>query len=218
MGVFFRLSSVYRGQKVTRESFKLVVVISVFTLLAGAATSKRPATSKRIVSLDTVLSCADDELLSTAFNTDAHTAVRMNAVGMLTVEKDSQDYAQLRNKRFITRLVSESDSVQIWPTDFQGKMIDDNRLSFCRYSPTANFLKLSDSESKPYSIEIDGANWVLNPSEVFAHADQFSFTSGVFSNSSRVFLIARKGNVAIQFICNKTGLTFYRALYYQSGK
>ena len=56
-------------------------------------------------------------------------------------------------------------------------------------------------------------SWLLDPNEVFAHADQFTFESGVFADSSDIYLTAKKGRAAIQFICKSDGLHFYRALF-----
>jgi hypothetical protein len=40
---------------------------------------------------------------------------------------------------------------------------------------------------------------VLDPNEVFAHADQFKFESGIFENSTEIYLLATRGRTTIQF-------------------
>ena len=59
----------------------------------------------------------------------------------------------------------------------------------------------------PYENE-----WEFNINELFGHADQFKFTSGVFTNSSDVFFAATKGLVDLQFIPRPNGLTLYRVI------
>jgi hypothetical protein len=78
-------------------------------------------------------------------------------------------------------------------------------------------MKKSDDKSGPTIIEINAGDWLLNPNEIFAHADQFNFESGVFNNSSEVFFTAMKGHVSIQFTCKPSGLKFYRVIYAPSG-
>jgi hypothetical protein len=198
-----------------KDTFKLLVIIGLFTLLAAAGDKpNKPLPAKKTVSLDTVLSCVDDSLLNTVFKTDAHTALRMNFIGMSLVEKNKPDYSELLAKGFTTHILSGSERLEIWPTDYRGKIIDNLQLPFCRHEMIAIFSKLSDGESSPSLIEIGGKSWTLNSSEIFAHANQFEFSSGVFSNSSEVFFTATKGRVSIQFICKPAGLSFYRAMYY----
>jgi len=67
--------------------------------------------------------------------------------------------------------------------------------------------------SGPTRLEIDGDEWQFDPNEILAHANQFEFSSGVFTNSAGVYLIATKGRVSIQFTCSAAGLKFYRASY-----
>ena len=53
-------------------------------------------------------------------------------------------------------------------------------------------------------------DWTLDPNEVFRHAEQFNFVSGVFKNSSQTYLVATKGNTAIQFVFSDGALRLYR--------
>lgn len=181
---------------------------------------------KRNVSLDTVLSCASDELIADVFATDRMTALNSD-IGTVILWRKEHPH-DLWSKRFVT-FHEGGDDFEIWPTDYRGVPIPKPQLPFCRYRPLASYLGADSASSPeagmkvlksgPHSVDISGDDWTLNEHEVFAHADQFEFTSGVFTDSSRVFLLATKGRVAIQFICKPTELVFFRAIYHpESGK
>jgi hypothetical protein len=173
----------------------------------------QPHKAMRIVLLDTILSCPSDAIVKNVFETDWRTMVNLTA-SLLNGQKETN--SDLLSKGFTAFPIAE-DEMMIAPTNMKGRALSKEQVPFCNYKLSASYEKGMDS--KPHTLEISGDDWSLNPYEVFAHADQFEFSSGVFSNSSRVFLVARKGRVAIQFICKPTGLVFYRALYYpESGK
>ena len=184
-----------------------ITFLAVTITLSGQTTK----TVKKHVSLDTLLSCPSDELVKTVFQTDWRTAVHLNALLMSESRKSKDMTAEDASKGFVTFPVADRE-VLIKPTDINGKTISNNQLSFCNYLLSANYTE--DDTSKPYSVDVSGDGWILNPNEVFSHADQFEFKSGVFTTSSKVFLVATRGRVAIQFICSQTGLTLYRAIYY----
>jgi hypothetical protein len=175
--------------------------------------------NKRIVSLDTVLSCTSDKLIISVFETDRATAIKLSRMAILAIRLEGKSITDFDffGKQFVTELGSDDNEREIWPTDRSGTPIPQPQLSFCRYRPTASYIKSDNYQESykqgPYNIDISGDDWSLNPNEVFAHADQFEFTSGVFTDSSRVFLLARKGRVAIQFLCKPAELVFYRAIY-----
>ena len=89
--------------------------------------------------------------------------------------------------------------------------------SFCSDSPTIKaFILGTDGKAKyPLMIEISaGDRWILDPNEVFAHADEFKFESGTFDNSTDVFLVATRG--AIQFVVQDKRLMLHRVSYTNS--
>lgn len=177
----------------------------------GEGQTTKPA--KRRVSLDVLLSCPSDELVKTVFQTDWRSAAHLNSLLMAESRKSKDITVEDATKGFVTFPIA-SRKMLITPTDINGKPIPRNQLSFCNYLLSANYTE--DTASKPYSVEVSGDDWILNSNEVLTHADQFEFKSGVFTTSSKVYLVATRGSVAIQFICNATGLTFYRAIYYPS--
>jgi hypothetical protein len=197
-----------------------VILLSMLAALPAAQTHTKPA-HLRSVSLDTVLSCSDDLLLQEVLKTDVFTArLKLNALGMMMSKKKSQDdpsVQALLAKGFFTDTVDDS-LVSIIPTDRIGNIIEESKLTFCQGHPLADYEYHSDEswldkQNKPRSVEIDGQDWYFNPNEVFAHADQFHFESGIFSNSARVYFSATKGSVTIQFVCKPDGLKFYRVFY-----
>jgi hypothetical protein len=197
-----------------------LVLLSPYARLAAQTSALHKQTVPRAVTLNTILSCSDDALIEEIFETDATTAhVDLNAFGMVTMKRDrsrapgsTARYMALLGKGFIT-LERDETTLTIMPTDYSGKRIQASQLSFCHGNLTASYEKHIDDKSGPRLLEIDGEGWSLNPSEVFARADQFRFESGVFNNSSDVFLTAIKGRVSIQFVCKPNGVRFYRAIY-----
>jgi hypothetical protein len=187
----------------------------------SASRSEKSVAHKRLVTLETVLSCADDQLVDEVFRTDIITAtLKLNAVAMVMAANAKRapdaDDVELRSKGFETRPLDKTD-IEILPTDFaSGHIVPVSNLQFCHYLPIAHYDE-SGLPPRPHTLEIDGDDWLLNPNEIFAHADQFAFDSGVLTNSSEVFFTAKKGRVSIQFIGKPDGLKFYRALYVPKG-
>lgn len=208
------MSAFVSGMQTTAMRRAILLATALIVPLAFAQT---PAKShKRVVSLETVLSCIDDPLITEVFKTDSDTArFKLNALLMIGTrpKTPTPEYLELLAYGFNTQLLNDS-ALEIMPTDHLGHYVSEP-LPFCRDNPTANYEKVGTGKGKsmPNNVEIDGNRWLLNPNEIFAHADQFQFHSGVFTNSSEVFLSATKGRVSLQFVCKTDGLVFYRAFY-----
>lgn len=196
--------------------------MSLFCIPAPAQppskTSRQRSSPKRAVTLETVLSCADDALIGEVFKTDGLTA-RVNLNGFLMIESKHTlppaEYLSLRGKGFVTRPIDDT-TLQIMPTSpVSGSPISIPTLPFCNDLPIAHYDE-AETKSGPRAVDIDGQDWILNTNEIFAHADQFHFESGVFTNSSDVYFTATKGRTSIQFISQPSGLKFYRAIYLPS--
>jgi hypothetical protein len=201
------------------------IVVSAIVLSGALARSQTPehpkASHKRAVTLETVLSCVGDNLINEVFKTEAGTArTSLNLLLMTLVKYKTGDSKRLEllSYGFQTQDLGSGDNVVlgITPTDYLGNDVPISSRTFCQSGVTAHY-DASDWKSGPFRIAIDGEDWLLHPNEVFAHADQFHFDSGVFTNASDVFLTATKGRVSIQFVCKPTGLTFYRASYTKGG-
>jgi hypothetical protein len=194
------------------------IVVSAIVLSGALARSQTPEHSKgahkRTVTLETVLSCVDDNLISKVFKTDGGTAhTSLNALAMTLIKEPLDKRLELASYGFKTlALPGDSDALLITPTDYLGNDVPMSGRGFCRSGVTASYVE-SDWKSGPFRIVIDGEDWGLNPNEIFAHADQFHFDSGVFTNASDVYFMATKGRVNVQFIGTPAGLKFYRAIY-----
>jgi hypothetical protein len=197
-----------------RSLLALASFASAFCTFAAAQVHATPPRD-RSVSLDTVLACPADEVVQEVFNTDLLTADRLNAVAMTLMARTDDKYLSLKTKGFVTVAGDEYKHFEIMPTDYSGKWITESRLPFCRSRPTASYGRSNDG---PDLVEIDGKGWSLNPNEIFVHADQFQFESGVFSDSAGVFLTATKGRASMQFLCTPNGLKLYRVLYKQKNR
>ena len=65
--------------------------------------------------------------------------------------------------------------------------------------------------SLPTQVHLSGGKgevFSFDANDLFIHADQFVFHSGVMEGSTDVFLAAVKGDTGIRFIAKPTGLTF----------
>jgi hypothetical protein len=188
-------------------------LILLLTLgITAEAQTTSGASHKRTVALDTVLSCAGDHMLDTVFQTNYFTALKLGTAGMAwnrMQHSTDGNYIVLVANGFQTEIVDDRHFLII-PSDVSGELVKDTKDNFCHDDPVATY---EDTHSEPSQIEIHADNWSLNQNQVFAHADQYSFKSGVFTDSSEVYLTATKGRVDIQFICKPEGLVFYRAFY-----
>jgi hypothetical protein len=199
------------------KRLRCVLLLALLSLTVSGQTShgsEKGPPRRRTVTLETVLSCLDDSLIDDVFKTDLSDAGRLNPLAMvLQKDKTEPGYLALRAKQFVTYPDGDF-RYEIWPTDYLGKTMDWSKLQFCHDRPTAYYQVENETLPHPvHMVTIDGDDWFLNPNEVFAHADQFHFESGVFTNSSGVFFIAVKGRVSIQFVCKPDGLKFQRAIY-----
>jgi hypothetical protein len=201
----------------------MVAALPLFLLCMsglGILAQGRPTAPKgtpplnRSLSLATILSCEDDPLLGQVFKTDGFTArIMLNGIAMVAMKfnQPGSDYSSLLSNGYYTRVVDDS-TLEILPIDVgTGITIAEPHLPFCHDLPTAHYS--ADTKAFPHTIEIDGSGWTFDPNEVFAHADQFHFESGVFSNGTDIYLTASKGPVSVQFLCKPQGLRFYRVLY-----
>lgn len=202
-----------------------VALLAVFLLTLVWAVSQTHAAGKaqhhvsRRVSLDAVLSCPSDPLIREVFHTDGNTAIDLNATTMImaryhqSYRKTIPDYSILRTKMFFTGASGGGASdITILPTNAGGHIIGERKLPFCHDDPVAEYKSLASGEF-PLTVEISATGWSLNANEIFVHADQFKFSSGVFSDSSEVYFTASKGNTLIQFVPTNSGLRFYRVIY-----
>jgi len=195
--------------------------LTVFLLCASGVSQlssigKQPA--KRSVRLDSVLACAQTPLIQDVLKTDGPTAqFDLNALLPFAMQlarergkwsdKEQQQYNSILAAGFLTGEVS-GNRAPIMPTDGLGHFV--KTRSFCNHSVTAVYQDIHKKNEGPMFIELDGSGWILNPNEVLAHADQFTFRSGVFADSLDVYLAADKGPVSIQFLCKSDGLHLYR--------
>jgi hypothetical protein len=187
----------------------------ILLLTLGTTAEAQTASSahhKRTVSLDAVLSCASDHMLDTVFQTNYLTALKLGTAGMAWTRREhstDEDYILLAANGFQTKIVDDRHFLII-PSEVSGEITKDTKDNFCHDDLVATY---ENTHSGPSQIETRADNWFLNPNQVLAHADQYSFKSGVFTDSSEVYLTATKGRVDIQFICKPEGLVFYRAFY-----
>jgi hypothetical protein len=192
-------------------------ILFALALVVPIALAQIPAKGrKRAVALETLLSCADDSLIEEIFKADSDTArFKLSALLMIGARPKTltPEYLTLLGYGFNTQLLDDS-TLEVLPTDHLGHYLP-QPLPFCHNNPIARYEKAGTGHGKsgPNSVELSGEGWVLNSNEVFAHADQFQFHSGVFADSPDVFLTATKGRVSLQFICKPDGLKLYRAIY-----
>lgn len=190
----------------------LFLGISACSTFAAQDVKKKPNIKR--VNLEAILSCQEEPIFKAAFETDWRTALNLNGIQMIMDAKtksDDMDYINRRSKNFVTDL--QSDSFVIMPTDWRGVPIDSDRLPFCMNYTLALYEDVSKYKSLPYAITVAAEDYAFDSNEVFMHAEQFTFKSGVFSNSSDAYFTATKGRVSLQFKCTPKGLKLYRVFY-----
>ncbi|HWF67056.1 MAG TPA: hypothetical protein VN670_07120 [Acidobacteriaceae bacterium] len=208
------------SKTVQKGAWTLALTMILVSITASLAQTSSPPAKKldlhqHPVTLETILSCAADPLLKEVFKTDRNTTFTKLDAGLMIEMKSKNpgtDYIELKSKGFVTRVIDDS-TLQIIPTDaHSGTPISSVNLPFCHDSLSAHYENSGD-EAKPTFIYIGGDGWLLNPNEIWAHANQFHFDSGVLTNNSDVFFAATKGRVSIDFLSKPNGLKFYRAMY-----
>jgi hypothetical protein len=126
-----------------------ILILAVVRLNTPANAQNSPAhlkaaASKRVVTLETVLSCADDSLLKEVFKTDRYTAhFKLNALSMVLARNKPHniDFMALASKGFQTTPLDKA-NLTIMPVDFSGHMITASNLPFCHDLPTARYEKI----------------------------------------------------------------------------
>ena len=168
---------------------------------------------QRTVTLDTILSCPDDPVIEEAFRTDKSTAHVLNPFHHVNKpQTEPTGKSALSKVKGFYDVFFLGNTASIFPVDrLSGRAIPREDLPFCNVSASMRFGE--DDTSTPLSISIDGDGWIFDPNEIFAHAEQFKFDSGVFSDGSESYLIAIRGRTTIQFLASRSGLRFYRAIY-----
>jgi hypothetical protein len=181
----------------------------ILALGASAQTATKAKKAAPTVSLDTILSCADDSYVQSVFKTDLATMNKLN-IGLVQLAhyKDDADSKALESlsKRmgFWTGATDKPLELLVMPNP---PVLP---VPFCS-NLAAHFLDDVASALPSYvEISVSDDYWTFNPNELFLHADQFTFRSGVFTDSTRVFFSATKGRVEIQSVAESKGLTLYR--------
>jgi|SRR5579863_3394311 len=194
---------------------KFTATLLGFLILGVGSLAQTPTKPKKnvpSVSLDTILSCGDDPYVRRVFKTDLGTMHKLSMYAMTI--------GHVKDK-------SDETSMALRYAGFQSSGTDPLVPSVAPYGPDGlmvtppppctmldAYYKKDADDSLPYmvSIYVDPDYWVFNPNEFFLHADQFTFSSGVFSNNSGVFFdfVATKRRVRIQFVPGPDGLTLHR--------
>lgn len=190
-----------RGESMTGQ-LKILLVLTA--ILAGQCWGQQKPKPKALT-LEDVLSCADDRLISGVFALDG------DNVNKLIPQTKTYDQKLMESYGFWI-LVSPTAGKQEFII-----MSKEKSGSFCRSYPTmSNGFATPKNGTTKYLVTLfiqPADAWTLDPNEVFAHADQFTFESGVFENSTEVFLIAKRGVTSIQFIFSNKKLKLYRVFY-----
>jgi hypothetical protein len=148
------------------------------------------STKPRAVLLKEVLSCADDPFMARVFDLTNEDADKL-------MMPDKADPKLVESYGFWLLL-----SHTVGHVNFTVMPTHQNN-SFCRSYPNVGGFAVpkNDTAYHPVIITFDcGDAWTLDPNEVFAHADQFKFESGIFKNSTDVYMLATRGDTTIQFI------------------
>ena len=181
---------------------QLRILLVLMVTLPGQCGGQQKAKPKDLT-IEDVLSCANDPLISSVFGFGDN-------VSKLSPQAKAYDPKLVQSYGFwiLVSVTAGETELTIMPKE--------QNNSFCRYHPTIDAFTMPENGTIHYPIHVTvdpGEAWTLDPNEVFAHADKFTFKSGVFSNSTDVFLIAKRGITSIQFIFADKKLKLYRVVY-----
>jgi hypothetical protein len=196
--------------------FPLALLSALLSFSANSAfqTPKRnPSSTKRVLSLDQVLGCKNDEWFTAAWTATKAEMIRQDygAVGLRSLRTNQPE---TNSFPFVTApLRSDPRAFSLLPPNGSTKTGENN---FCHSATVANYLN-DDYNSKPTMIEVyvEADHWTFDFSQLLRHADQFEWKSGVFSDSSDTYLSAVKGNCTLQFLVSTGVPRLYRVMYGQ---
>lgn len=182
------------------------ILLTAFFILALGSPAQDPTPkAPRSISLDDILSCANDPYVQKVFHTDLYSIRKLN-LGPVLLAKDKTDpYSKaITSFGFMSAFTSNPLELGVLPFP------PTNPAPFC--SILSIYYLRDEPNSYPYhaQVNVDPDFWTFDTNELFTHADQFTFISGVFKNSSRVYFSAAKGRTEIQFVATPKGLVLYR--------
>jgi hypothetical protein len=181
------------------------LLTTLLILAIGAPAQDLIPKAPQNISLNGILACADDSYVQRIFKTDIQTIRKLN-MGELALVKDKNDAdsRRLRDFGFMSGFTGDPLHFSVLPFP------PTDPAPFC--SILSIYYLRDEPNAHPYHAQVivDPNFWTFDPNELFTHADQFTFKSGVFSNSSEVYLSATKGRTEIQLIATPKGLLLYR--------
>jgi hypothetical protein len=150
------------------------------------------------LTLNKILSCSEDPYVQNVLKTNFGTMLRLSKGG------DSAwlnaGFVAYKNK---DRMFLVFDYI---PPGSKGSK---TAVDYCHLF-TLSYPNEKD-DSLPSQVDLPGGErevFSFDTNDLFIHADQFVFRSGVMAGSTDVFLAAVKGDTCIRFIAKPTGLIF----------
>ena len=182
-----------------------------FLLAVSSRAQPQPKARAKAVSLETVLSCQKDELIQSVFDLTEDDMFKLSLlkVGSIPPEATNEKVRAVSHNFYVSP--GDEKTWRVLPEEKPPSFCHDYLIVGGFASPTG---KSYDHESHAAFAKILAyKNWILDPNEVFKHADQFTFKSGTFGKSTSVYLEGTKGGVNIQFIFESGTLKLYRVFY-----
>ncbi len=184
----------------------ILLILSLLVALPVFAQQHGP----KPLSLNTILSCSGDPYVQKVLSTDLGTMRKLGTDAMLRVKgKTDPASVALQNMGFQT-IYGYSGPLDFMVLAFHpdGTVVES--------APYCTFLTVGYEEDKPdalpYGVDLNviSSMYTFDANELFLHADQFTFMSGILTASSDVYLAATKGKIIFVFTPTSKGLTLHR--------
>jgi hypothetical protein len=183
------------------------ILASIIAIVMSAVPLSAQQPVPRSLSLETILACQNDALLERVFTLKASDVDKVNR-GSVNRPNLKYDEQVVEGYGFSLVYVPEGQDWLVVSTK-------NDPQSFCRSSVTLSIFKKSGDEMYPETVSILGRylEWGFDINEIFKHADQFKFQSGVYDDSTLVYFTASRGAVHIQFAFVNGTLRLAQVIY-----
>jgi hypothetical protein len=198
--------------KLRFTTFLFSLVLCVPTLSAVQTPPKTTKSAKQALTLDQVLDCVSDDWLTAAWKATEFDMMRRNILSVVLKRDKSEEPENVSLLPFATRPTEHTEhAFSLMSANVNDKT---NEKNFCRSNTVAHYLG-DDYKAKPVLIDVffDDDHWTFDFSQIFRHADQFTWESGVFSNSSDNYLSVTKGSCTLQFFVSTGVPHLFRVFY-----
>jgi hypothetical protein len=195
---------------------KLTLIVPTVVLLMCSCTSSKTAGNPRIkpVSLDTILSCANDPIITKVFATDLATMRKLVEVAYTAYSvKNANDPVLIRDAGFIPMTQPNSD-LHFWVlvNGSRGYGQTYSPGGYCQDALRSTEYPVDSDKALPESVRLEGKFFDLDTTAIFHRANEFTFESEETTDIHSRYLLAKRGQVTLRLEATRPLLRLHTVL------